>query len=56
MTQNYTKIIIELHFYNLRKRSTAAQIPLTGHMRPAGRVFETAALNRQQINNLDRKT
>jgi len=34
MTQNYAKIIIELYFYNLSKRPRAAQIPLTGHMRP----------------------
>jgi hypothetical protein len=32
------------NIYSLWKRSRAAQVPLAGHMQPAGRVFETAGL------------
>jgi len=32
------------NIYKLWKRSRATQVPLAGHMRPAGRVFETAGL------------
>jgi len=44
IAQKYAKIMTKLHFSNLRKRSRAAQVPIAGHMRPAGRVFETADL------------
>jgi hypothetical protein len=37
----YANIIFNLYVPNLLKNSTAAQLPLAGHMRPAARVFET---------------
>ncbi len=37
------------NFYKLWKRSRAALVPLAGHMRPAGRVFETAVLRHSTV-------
>jgi len=44
-SKNYANFVTNLHFNNLWESSRAAQARQAGHMRPAGRVFETTVLD-----------